>query len=53
MKYPSDLCDAASFRNEELWESEHVIDSTQRTRRILEANYQKADLSEIVPNSKH
>ena len=47
------MCDDASFRNEELWESENVLDSTRRTRRILDANYQGADLSKIVSNSKH
>ena len=53
MKDPSDLRDDAIFRNEELWESEHVLNSTQRTCRILDAQYQKADLRKIVSNSKH
>ena len=43
MKDPSKLCDDTNLRNEELWESEHVIDSTQCTRRILEDTYQKYD----------
>ena len=38
MRYLYDLCDYSSFRNEEEWESEHVLNSTQRTRRILELN---------------
>ena len=41
MKYPFDLCDDASFRNEELWESEHVLDSTRRMCGILDANFQR------------
>ena len=52
MKDPSKFCDDAIFRNEELWESEHALDSTQGTRRILDANYQMADLSKIVSNIK-
>ena len=44
IKYPSDLCDGTSFINEELWESEHVINSTRRTRRILYTNYQRVNL---------
>ena len=44
MKYPSNLCDDASFRNQELWEIEHVLNSTRRTRRILNANYQRDNL---------
>ena len=53
MKYPSHLRDAASLRNERLWESKNVINSAQRTRNILDAKYQKSDLSKIVSNSKH
>ena len=53
MKYPSNLYYDTSFRNEELWESEHVRDSKRRTCRILDAKYQKVDLSKIVSNSKH
>ena len=47
MKYPYDLCDDESFINEEVWESEHVLNSTGSTRRILDANYQKADLRKM------
>ena len=43
MKYPSDLRDGTIFINEDLWESKHVLDSTQRTRSILNAQYQKSD----------
>ena len=53
MRDPYDLCDDASFRNEKLWESEQLINSTQRTRRLLDAKYQKADLSKFVSDSKH
>ena len=53
MKDPYDLCDDASSRNEEVWESEHVLDNMRRTRRILDAKYQKSDLSKIVSDSKH
>ena len=53
MKYYFDLCDDASFRNEEWRENDHVLDSTKCTRRILDANYQRADLSKILSNSKH
>ena len=47
------VCDYASFRNEEIWESEHVLNSTRLTRRILDGNYQRVNLSKIVSNSKH
>ena len=50
---PSDLRDDASFRNESLREIKHVLDFTRLTRRILDAKYQKANLSQIVSNSKH
>ena len=30
MEYPSDLRDDAILRDEQLWESEHVIDATRR-----------------------
>ena len=53
MKDPSDLCYDIIFRNAELWEIEHVLNSTRRTRRILDAQYKKYDLSKIVSNSKH
>ena len=53
MKDPFDLHDDAIFRNEELWESEDVLDSTRRMRRILDAQYQKSDLRKIMSNSKH
>ena len=53
MKYPSDLRGHGSFRNEELWESEHILDSTRLTRRILDAKYQKSDLRKTVSNIKH
>ena len=53
MKDPSDLRYDIIFRNAELWESEHVLNSTRRTRRILDAQDQKDDLSKIVSNSKH
>ena len=51
MKDPSDLCDDTSFINEELWESEHVLNFTRRRRRILDAKYQNSDLSKIMSNS--
>ena len=50
---PYELCDGASFENEELGESDHVLNSTRHMRRILDANYKRADLSKIVSNSKH
>ena len=53
MKYPSNLCDDTRFINEVWWESEHVLNSMQHTRRILDEKYQKANLSKIVSNSKH
>ena len=53
MKHPSYLRDAKIFINERLWESKHVINSTRRTRKILDAKYQKSDLRKIVSNSKH
>ena len=53
MEDNSDLCDDTSFRNEKLWGSEHVLDYTQHTCRILESKYQKSDLSKIVSNSKY
>ena len=53
MKDPSDFCDNERFRNEEWWEREHILDSTRRTHRILDANYQRYNSSIIVSNSKH
>ena len=53
MKDPSNLRDYTIFRNEELWESEHVLESMWRTRSILDAQYQNADLRIIVSHSKH
>ena len=53
MKDTYDLCYDASFRNEEVWKSEHVLDSMRHTRRILDANYQRDDLIKIISNSKH
>ena len=41
MKDPSKLHNDASFRDEELWESEHVLNAMQFMRRILDAKYQK------------
>ena len=38
-KYPSELRDAKIFINERLWEIKHVINSTRRTRKILDAKY--------------
>ena len=38
IKTPTKHLDDESFRNEELWESEHVIDATSRTHRILDTN---------------
>ena len=49
---PYNLCDDASFRNEEVWESEHVLDYMRRRRRILDESYQRANLSKIVSKSK-
>ena len=43
IKDPYDLCDDESLRNEDFWESEHLLNSTERMLRILDANYQKAD----------
>ena len=53
MKYPTNFRDDASLGNEELWEIEHVLDSTRRLRRILDAKYQKAYLIKIISNNKH
>ena len=47
------MCYDARFRNEEVWESELVIDSKRRTRRILDAKYEKSNLSKIVSDSQH
>ena len=35
------------FWSEDLWESKHALDATQRMRRILSTKYQKADLIKI------
>ena len=43
MRDPYNLCDDASFRNEKVWESDHVLDYTGRTRIILDANCQRSD----------
>ena len=53
MKDSSNLRDDTIFINEELWESEHGIDSMRRMRRIFDTKYQKANLRKIVSNSKH
>ena len=53
MRDPYNFCDDASFRNEEVWEIEYVLDSMRRTRRILDASYQKGWFKYIVSNSKH
>ena len=53
VKDTSDLHDDAIFRNEELWESEHILDYRRRKRRILDAQYQKVNWCKIVSNSKH
>ena len=47
MKDSYNLCDDVSFRNEELWESEHIPDTTRRTSRILNANSQRSNLSKL------
>ena len=36
------------FWNEELWENEHVLYAMRCTRRILDTNDQKSDLSRIM-----
>ena len=48
-----DLHDDASFRDEELWESENLLDATHHMSRIFDAKYKKDDLSKIVSDSKH
>ena len=53
MKGPSNLRSEKIFRNEDLWESKHVLDYMRRTCRILDAQYQKSDLRKIMSNSKH
>ena len=53
MKDSSNLRDDTIFINEELWESEHGIDSMRRMRRIFDTKYQKSNLRKIVSNSKH
>ena len=53
MKDLLDLRDDTRFRDEKWWESEHVINITKRTRRILDEKYQKAYLSKSVSDSKH
>ena len=53
MKDPHDLCNDVSFGNEDVWESEHVLYSTQHMHRILDAKYQKSDLGIIMSDSKH
>ena len=39
MKDPYNLRDYARLGNEEVWESEHALDSARRMCRILDANY--------------
>ena len=53
MKDISELRNNKIFINEELWESEHVLNSIGKMRRILDAQYQNANLRKIVCNSKH
>ena len=53
MRTPTKQFEDKILRNEELWESEHVLDSVQRTRKILENTYQKANLSMITSYIKY
>ena len=53
MKYPSNMCHDAIYRNEEWWESKHLLDSTWSMCSILDAKYQKSSLSQMVSNSKY
>ena len=39
----SNLRDYASFRDEEWWEIEHVLNATQRTHMIFDEKHQKYD----------
>ena len=49
----SDWLHDETFCHEESWESDHVLDATQRTRHILDATYKKADLRQVVNDNKH
>ena len=48
----TDLSDDV-FAHEELWESEAVLESTERARRILDAHYEKADLKKVTADAEH
>ena len=52
MKYPSDLRNDAISRFGQLQEIKYVLASTQRTRRILDAQYQISNFKKVVSNSK-
>ena len=51
-RIPTDKIDDERFRDEELWESGHVLYATQRTRSILNSKYQKYDLCQIRSDRK-
>ena len=44
--------DETSFRDEEWWEIEQLLDDTRLMRRILDGKYQNNNLSKIVLDSK-
>ena len=45
--------DDERFRDEELWESGHVLYARQRTHSILNSKYQKSVLCQITSDRKH
>ena len=48
----SEHIDETSFRDEEWWEIEQLLDDTRLMRRILDGKYQKDNLNKIVSDGK-
>ena len=36
------------FHNKEIWDKKHVLDTTRRTRPILDSNYEKPDIRKFT-----
>ena len=53
VKTPTKQFEEKRFRNEEWWESKHLLDATWRTRMILDSKDKKYNLSKIASYCKH
>ena len=48
---PSAYSHDKNFQNEELWESEHRLDTTRISRCVLDSHYKKSDLGKVASNN--